>query len=292
MEKDNLVREPSLGWGGTWTEKKIEILVEHASAYLKIMNKHPYWKLIYFDGFAGSGIIIKENEIDFEITLGAARRILEIDKPRPFDLYYFVEKNKTNADNLNRVTKEVFPEKNITVKIEDCNIKLKQLAKYLNTPQGKKTRVLAYIDPYGMQLEWDSIKDLANAGIDIWILTPTGMGVNRLLKKDGNISDIWLKRLEKFLGLSEKEIRSYFYKEEINLTLFGEEKHLSKEDNTIEKAGSLYKERLNTIFNFVSEPFILKSTKGNVMYHMFMASNNKTAVKVANDIIKKYNKMV
>ena len=87
---------------------------------------------------------------------------------------------------------------------------------------------------------------MLKAGIDIWILTPTGMGVNRLLKKNGVISNIWVKKLEKFLGLSEKEIRDYFYKEQSSLTLFGEEKHLSKEENAIEKAGILYKTRLET----------------------------------------------
>ncbi len=142
-----------------------------------------------------------------------------------------------------------------------------------------------------MQLEWASILELADTGIDIWILAPTGMGVNRLLKKNGEITDIWISRLEKFLGLNEEEIRKYFYKEKTELTLFGEEKYISKEENTIEKAGELYKSRLNTVFKYVSIPFILQSTKGNIMYHMFLASNNLTAIKIANDIIKKYNEM-
>jgi len=50
-------------FGGNWTENKIEILVEYAKAYLVIMNKYAdkfRWKLMYFDGFAGSGLTIKE----------------------------------------------------------------------------------------------------------------------------------------------------------------------------------------------------------------------------------------
>jgi len=292
MNNKNLVNEPISSWGGVWTKKKIEILVEYASAYLTIMNKHPYWKLLYFDGFAGSGIIIKEDDIDFEVTTGAARRIIEIDNPRAFDYYYFVEKSKTNADKLSKITKVAFPKKNITIKIEDCNVKLKQLAEFLHTKAGKRTKVLAYIDPYGMQLEWESIINLAKAGIDMWILSPTGLGVNRLLKNNGEISKIWLEKLKKFLGMDENEIKDYFYKEVTDFTLFGEEKYLSKEENAIEKAGKLYKERLGNVFKFVSEPFILKNSKGNIMYHMFMASNNSLAVRIANDIVKKYNKLV
>ncbi len=291
MAEQNFIKEPFHSWGGNWTKMKIEILVEYASAYLMIMNKYPFWKLLYFDGFAGSGLIIKENEVDYEITIGAARRIVELNTPRPFDYYYFVEKSKAKADDLSKATKLEFPDKNIVIKVEDCNVKLKDLAKYLRTDAGKKTKVLAYIDPYGMQLEWNSIKDLAEVGIDIWILSPTGMGVNRLLKTNGEINESWLERLKIFLGLTEQDIKSYFYKEKTDYTLFGEERHLIKEENAIEKAGELYQNRLKEVFNFVSKAFILKSSKGNIMYHMFLASNNKTAIKIANDIIKKYNNM-
>lgn len=79
-------------FGGDWTKIKIEILVEYAKAYLTIMNKQEFFKLLYFDGFAGSGHIVKDKKINLDVTVGAAKRILEIEKPRPFDEYYFVEK--------------------------------------------------------------------------------------------------------------------------------------------------------------------------------------------------------
>ncbi len=45
-------------WGGRWTEEKLDAFEKYVNAYLTIMNsyKEKYdWKLIYFDGFAGSG---------------------------------------------------------------------------------------------------------------------------------------------------------------------------------------------------------------------------------------------
>ena len=279
------------GFGGNWTKKKIEILVEYAKAYLKIMSKNRYWNLLYFDGFAGAGMIYKDNKIDIHVTIGAARRIVEIDQPIAFDRYYFVEKNPHNSKKLSKETKEAFPEKKIYVKEGDCNYELKQLAKYLKAEGNKKYRVLAYIDPCGMELEWTSIEELKGAKIDIWILVPTGLGVNRLLKKDGNISDAWLKRLITFLGMSKEEIKKYFYKSKTELTLFGEITNQAKETDAITKSAELYRKRLNEIFEYVSEPFVLLNTKGTIMYHLFMGSNNKTALKIANDIIKKYNRM-
>lgn len=280
-------------FGGDWTENKIEIIVEYAKAYLKIMNIHAAkngWKLLYFDGFAGSGFIKKGKTENQKLIVGAAKRVLEIEDPRPFDLFYFVEKDVENANNLKENTELQFSEKNVHIVNMDCNEKIKSMSEFLASPKGKKYKALAYIDPCGMQLQWSSLEALQKLSVDVWILVPTGMGVNRLLKNDSNISDAWASKLEIFLGMSKDEILKYFYKEKVNHTLFGEETITSKEDKAIEKSALLYKERLAKLFSFVSEPYVLKNKTNSIMFHFFMASNTKTAVKIANDIIGKYNK--
>jgi three-Cys-motif partner protein len=281
-------------FGGDWTENKIEIIVEYAKAYLNIMNIHARrngWKLLYFDGFAGSGFIKKGKKENQKLIVGAAKRVLEIEEPRPFDLFYFVEKDVENVNNLRENTELQFPEKNVHIVNTDCNEKIKSMSEFLSSPKGRKYKALAYIDPCGMQLQWSSLEALQKLSVDVWILVPTGMGVNRLLKNDSNISNAWVSKLETFLGMSKGEILKYFYKERINQTLFGEETITSKEDKAIEKSAILYKERLAKLFSFVSEPYILKNKTNSIMFHFFMASNNKNAVKIANDIIDKYNKL-
>jgi three-Cys-motif partner protein len=253
------------------------------------MQKHPYFNLLYFDGFAGSGIIVNDKSVDIQITIGAARRVVEINKPRSFDTYYFVEKVAKNAQMLKNLTKDVYPFKSIHIINQDCNDKLKDMSKYLKSQQGKKTKVLAYIDPCGMQLEWSALESIKSLDVDMWVLVPTGLGVNRLLNKNGQISLGWLKRLSKFLGMSAAEIKGYFYLRENIATLFGDEIFDTKIKNAIEKSAILYRNRLSEVFKYVTLPFILRNTKGTIMYHLFMGSNNKTAAKIANDIIKKYN---
>lgn len=83
-------------FGGDWTEQKIEMTVSYTKAYLVFMNKYPQFKTIYFDGFAGSGDINKADADEIEIIKGATIRILEIDSPKTFDLYYFVELKEIN----------------------------------------------------------------------------------------------------------------------------------------------------------------------------------------------------
>jgi len=267
------------------------MLVEYAKAYLTIMKKHHYWRTLYFDGFAGSGLILKDNQEHFDVTIGAARRIVEIDDPKSFDAYYFVEKDEKNRKMLTEIAKKPFPDKSIFIAEGDCNEKLKSMAEYMKKPKGERDydKVLAYIDPYGMQLEWSSVEALKGIGSDAWILIPTGMGVNRLLKNNGEINDTWLKGLEVFLGISGDEIKKHFYREETVLTLFGEEKKKSKDEKAADKASELYKNRLNEIFKFVSEPMALKNDRNSTMYHLIFVSNNADALNIATYIINKYS---
>ena len=275
-------------FGGDWTKIKIEILVDYAKAYLHIMNKRQYFRLLYFDGFAGSGSIVKEKKVNIELTIGAARRIVEIENPRPFDMYYFVEKDKENYLSLKANIEEQFPQKKgIYIAEEDCNNKLIELSNYLRKPENKNIRTLAYIDPCGMQVEWRSIESLRGLNLDMWILVPTGMGVNRLLKKNGQISDAWLKRLEIFLGIGKDEINDLFYTK--SPTLFEDFVEIKKEDKAVEKSAFLYANRLGEIFNYVSKPYELRNSSNSIMYHLFFTSNNKNGAKIANDIVNKYS---
>lgn len=275
-------------FGGSWTEAKMEIVVDYTRAYLFIMNKQKWAQTLYFDGFAGSGLI--EVEEESELVMGTALRILEIDDPKPFDLYYFVEKECKIKDLLEENIKQKYPKGRRTIVVNaDCNDKLKDMANYLK--QNKQFRALAFIDPYGMDVNWDSIDCLRDLGVDLWILVPTGLGVNRLLKKNGDISESWLLKLEKFLGVSSEEIKKHFYKTEISNTLFGEESRIYKEEDTVKKAGELYKQKLKTVFRFVSDSFVMRNSTNSIMYHFMMATNNTNALKIANDVIKPKNRL-
>jgi three-Cys-motif partner protein len=96
-----IVKEPKASWGGAWTERKLNAFSKYVKSYLMIMKKHPYWKTIYFDGFAGSGkratsksklyaqlSISPEEE---KIYQGSAERVLSLEAGLAFDYYYFID---------------------------------------------------------------------------------------------------------------------------------------------------------------------------------------------------------
>lgn len=275
-------------FGGKWTEEKIEVFINYTKAYLTVMKDRPFFRLLYFDGFAGSGIIDPTDEADpYELIEGVATRLLDIKEPRQFDIHYFVEKNRNNAERLRELIKVRYPgRKGIWVQVGDCNAKLIDLATYMRAPENRKVRSLAFLDPYGMQLSWSSLLSLRELPIDTWILVPTAIGVGRLLRNDGKIEPSWMDRLKDFLGMEESDIMNHFYRRKTTHTLFGLEESQSKMPDIIERIAALYTDRILQagIFKYISKPRVLKNSIGRTMYHFILCTNNQTALKIADTI--------
>lgn len=298
-------------WGGKWTEEKLEAFEKYVKAYLTIMNanRDSYgWKLLYFDGFAGSGTRTAGDEKievesalelfgqevsaeDFKVYQGAAERVVKIESPemRSFDFYYFVDKSDENCEALS----EKLASYQTTGKRHhlslDANVAVKKLANTLNNYKGFKA--LAFLDPFGMQIDWTSIQSLKGLSVDLWILVPTGVIINRLLERkvDKDKGLAHSEKLESFFGLSEEEIRKFFYRETSVQTLFGDEEIIvTKAENSIRKIAELYIERLKDVFPYVTEePLVLYNTHNVPIYHLVFAAKNKTAMKIAQEIIRK-----
>ncbi len=290
-EKNTLNELPG-EWGGPWTEKKLEAFSKYVWSYLTIMKKFPYWKTIYFDGFAGSGTREKQVNADLmqqlkiteeqeRIYKGAAERVLGL-QDLGFDFYYFIDKKETSLNNLKSKLDEKFHDKTIVYRSGDANHQITELAKALKT---KDYAALVFLDPFGMQIDWNSIAELKDSRSDVWILVPTGVIVNRLLDRKGKLE--FSDKLQSFFGLPIEEIKAHFYKENKVQTLFGEEEIITKVSQPIEKIARLYAERMKTIWKHVTdEPLVLKNRSGSPIFHFVFASNNENAKKIAKQIIQ------
>ena len=167
----------------------------------------------------------------------------------------------------------------------DGSSKIGKLADFMIA--NKEYKTLAFIDLFGLQVEWKMIEKLKGLSVDMWILLPTGMGIGRMLKRDGKLEESWINKIEYSLGLSKEEIENEFYQKSEQVSLFEQESELIKKHNAISRVIDRYKLNLKEIFKEVSEPFVMKNSKNSLMYHFIFCSNNKTAVKIANDIVKK-----
>jgi len=272
-------------FGGSWTEKKIIILEKYVKAYLIIMAKHKF-HLTYFDGFAGSGDIKIGSKDSYKTIDGAGKRVIQITDPIGFNIYYFVEKDPKKRDLLDLDLKNTSSNPNIFTVADDCNDALIRFATFIAAD--KSRRGLVFLDPFGMNLDWTTLKSLKGLNVDLWILCPTGVGANRLLKKDLDISEAWWDRLERFFGITRSNITSSIYQDTVRTDLFGEEiTSTTKASKANNKLFDIYRNKMRDLFKYTSDPYVMVNKNRSTMFHFFCASNNEFAIKIANDIMKK-----
>lgn len=280
MELD---RNQSDKWGGDWTADKMDIFLKYSIAFLEIM-KNQKFKILYFDGFAGSGEI-KRQGIEKEVE-GTAMEVLALSSGKEFDFYYLVELDREKAELLRERVEKKFPGKSGRVHIvdKDCNERLVAFAEFMK--RNRNYRALGFLDPFGMRISYSSLKNFEKLGCDMWILFPSGIGVNRMLpRNEARMSDAWYSRISDVTGLSVEEIKNEFYRQSEQLSLFGQPP-LQKKPGSIDQIVQIYRAQLNKIWEYVSEPFAMKNSTNSVMFHFLLASQNKNAAKIANDIIK------
>ena len=297
----NEVKEPQINWGGSWTELKLDAFENYVNAYLTIMSaqkqKFSGWPTtIYFDGFAGSGerfsTIEEEKDLfsdyfikeDLELYKGSAVRVLSLNQK--FDHYYFVDNNKKAIDKLKqKLSNSNLIRINCNFITDNVNNQLINLSKILNS----QNAALVLLDPFGMQIDWSSIEILKDKRVDLWILIPSGVIINRFLDRKGKLN--FSNKLQSYFGLSEDKIRERFYETEKVDTLFGSGDEIKKTNDSVSNIAEPYIEKLSNIWNHVSQkPLQLFNTKNVPIYHFVFASNNKTALKVADQIIEQKNK--
>jgi three-Cys-motif partner protein len=273
---------------------------------MTIFSKNPraqYFTPIYVDAFAGSGYCaIKQEsrnknmfpEFSEEETIrflkGSARIALEISPP--FSKYVFIEQDIGYQKELENLKKDF---SSLASKIEilpgDANKHLKTLCEQTDW---RKTRAVFFLDPYGMEVEWSTIRSIAETqSVDLWILFPLDVGVNRLLTKKHPPKDIWAKRLSLFFGTDSW--KDEFYPRRTEPTLFGE-KEVQQKEADWNKIEHYFIKRLKAIFvNVAINPLVLRNSKNVPIFLLCFAASNPygtvaaTAVRIAQHILESPN---
>ena len=298
------VSEPIQNFGGDWITEKLEAVFRYLGAYLNVLKNQPQWQKIYVDDFAGTGRVEKRTSSRIagpsgealfpemvtetaERVLGSTSRALTLEPG--FSKYIFIEQSRKKVVELKTLASR-YPDKQVEIIQSDANEELKRLAGI----NWRSNRALVFLDPFGMQVKWDTLVTLANTrAVDLWYLFPLGVGVNRLLQNDGLIPGYNQIKLDEMFGTTEW--RKVFYKQSKQVSLFGEESSSEKQGDFdgIEK---FFVERLSSIFPYVSaKPRRLYNSTGNPLYSLCFAAANpgvggKTALKIANHLLTNLKK--
>ena len=286
-------------FGGLWTDEKLKMIRRYLRGYTTALKKKPF-NLTYIDAFAGTRYREKTTSAsDDQLLLsymseqepqdfldGSARIALQT-KP-PFHRYVFVEQKESRFQELMHL-KTDFPDlaDRIHAVKADCNDFLQaQCAKW----DTKNDRAVLFLDPYGMQIDWTTIEAIAaTRSIDVWILFPLGIAVNRLLRRDGKIPPSWRARLDRLFGTPDWFERFYDCEKS---GLFDEDMRFTK-SATFDSILRFYNDRLGAVFAGVApNPRMLSNSTGNPLFLLCFAVANpeprakELALRIAEHILE------
>jgi three-Cys-motif partner protein len=264
---------------GIWSEIKLAILKEYASAYSRILSAQSSPRLhhIYIDGFAGAGKHISKSTGDF--VLGSPLNALAV-RP-PFKEYYLVDLNEARVQGLE---KQIGPRADVHLLHGDCNeVLLKQVLP--NAKYEDYRRALCVLDPYGLHLDWNVIREAGSMkSVDMFLNFPVAdMNRNALWRDPSGVDPADKERMTRFWGDSSWEKAAY--SEHPNL--FGELISQKEPNNTVAMA---FRERLKKVagFQHVLKPMPMRNSVGAVVYYLFFASQKDTARNIVEQIFAKY----
>ena len=291
----------SPAFGREWTERKLEIISGYLRSYCMAL-KNQNFSTTYIDAFAGTGYRTNHpqvprdgHELLFpelaeaapqELLDGSARRALMCDPP--FDQHHFVELDPDRCAELRHLKSE-FPNRQIAVHEGDANEEVPSLC--ARNWHGERARGVVFLDPYGMQVEWATIEAIAaTRALDLWVLFPLGVAVNRLVTRSRQFPAGWRESLNRILGTNDWE--DAFYQTKVQRSLLGGQ-HEQVAKVSVNMIGSYFNERLRTRFAAVApKPAVLRNSVGNPIYLLcFAVANPKPeacglALRIANHILE------
>ncbi|MEZ4378841.1 MAG: three-Cys-motif partner protein TcmP [Gemmatimonadales bacterium] len=283
-------------FGGDWTTRKLDVLAQYLNAYATALEGKPApadpFRKAYIDGFAGTGtraapdpllgepteqLSLHEVEPELEPGLldGSARIALEVEPP--FDRYIFIEKSPGRCNELEGL-KEQYPD--LAGRIRILNGEANATIQEMCAKDWSGHRAVLFLDPYGLQVEWATLEAIAaTRAIDLWLLYPLWMGVNRVITRSGDILPAWRRRLDLLLGDSSWYDESYETVHQGNL--FGGNDAIVHKVST-DVLGRRFIERLSRIFAGVADhPGVLRNGRGSPIYLLCFAAANERGAKIA-----------
>lgn len=276
MKKDH--REDTVG---PWAEEKLSKLEAYLRYYCTALSKKNF-TLVYVDGFAGSPVTsIRQQAVaggnsDFwaeedsaaqtQFVLGSPIRALSLTPG--FDKHYFFDLDARRVASLDAL-KADFPGKWVHVEVGEANERIRKLV--TRVQREPLVKGVAFLDPYGANLEWQTVEALAQTRkFEVIINLPVHMALNRLLMKDIDRRPDWEEMVDRCFGTTEW--RGLAYPETTNL--FGET-HVQKAGGVPEMLLQLYMKRLRSVFPEVATPRLIRNTKNSPLYYLIWAGPHK-----------------
>jgi three-Cys-motif partner protein len=262
---------------GYWSEIKLDIIREYATAYTTIMSRQTQIKkYLYIDAFAGAGHHISKASRGF--VKGSPLNALNVEPP--FSEFHLIDLDGDRTEELQRLSEN---RSHVYVYPEDANeVLLKKV--FPRCRYSDYNRALCLLDPYSFCVDWKVIETAGRMkSVEIFFnFMIMDINMNVLLRNPDKVSAAQIERMDTAWG--DHSWRSIAY--ERVPTLFGDEE-VKVGNNAIAEA---FRQRLNKIagFTFVPPPIPMRNDQGSVVYYLYFASPSKTGARIVSSIFNKY----
>jgi three-Cys-motif partner protein len=142
---------------------------------------------------------------------------------------------------------------------------------------------VAFLDPFGAKLDWNSVQQLADTGLfEVVVNFGLSMAIQRMLPNTGEVPEAWSKTLNAYFGTHEWFDEVY---ERPRWGLFGPPV-LQKRPDYSQRLLALYRSRLKAAFGFVSTPRLIRNPKGTPLYYLLWAGPHRKGLEGADYILR------
>jgi three-Cys-motif partner protein len=278
-------------WGGAWTVDSLGRVEKYLNAFITALKKQKF-NLVYIDAFCGRGEVEVRGGEELPLLQegrkfleGSARRALSLTVP--FNRYHFIDASEESLEELRSWLIANRPELKDHVFFHhgDVNDELPKVTNAL----GKMERAVLFLDPFGMQVDWQTMVAIAKRCLDLWYLVPT-MALNRMVSKTLHMPAGWPEKLDTFLGTSSW--RETWYQEDSQGSLFQDGDEGKLRAASIERIEADFVARLRILFKMPRNQKRLGSSKSGILFTLVFGCSNPDAkayglaLKIANDLLK------
>jgi three-Cys-motif partner protein len=174
-EDDGLLMRPS----GPWVAEKLFFLERYLHMFSITMSSKRWRAVNYIDLFAGPGKCSTDEGL---VHLGSP--LLALTAPRPFTNYFFADCDADSVEVLKgRCRKSPFGDR-VRYWLGDSNVNVREMVHVIKEVDAEYRKGewpslnLAFLDPEGLELHWDTVAILSEVRTDL-IIHYSQMGVTR-----------------------------------------------------------------------------------------------------------------
>jgi three-Cys-motif partner protein len=282
-------------FGGPDTPRKLRCLQEYLKAFSIALRKQEF-ACIYIDAFAGSGtrtevapaLPLFGEEFAEEITTPGSARIA-IDIEPALHSIVLIEEDASRFAELEQLAAR-YSGRRIVVLKGDANEHVQRICAETpwreRTPGRRGIRGVIFLDPYGMEVSWQTVEATAKTeALDCWYFFPLS-GLYRNAPHDPAKLDAGKQAsLDRVLGATDWRERWYEH-QVLPKDIFETEAQAVRRTD-VDAIEAYVKERLESVFKGgVLDPVRLHHRNGAPLASLFFAVSNPSpaAVKLATDI--------